>query len=630
MGAASTFYVFDFDSTLVQVESLPELARLSLRGHPEKAERVAEIERITELTATGKMSMAEGLVQRIGLMDAHRKHLPGLLRMLRRMVTPSIKRNKPFFRAHRDRIYVLSNGFEEFVAPVAEQLGIRREHVFANAFVLTPDGRIVGFDSRRLLAHQDGKARQLRALGLSGEVMVIGDGWSDYKTKEAGLASRFYAFTENARRETVVGCADHVLASFDEFLYLHKFPMSISYPKNRIRVLLLEGIHPGAKSAFEKEGYSVETRSGSLSEEELAREIRGITLLGIRSRTQITETVLRAAGRLKGIGAFCIGVNQLDLDACSRRGVIVFNAPYSNTRSVVELALGASIMLARRAFDQSARLHRGVWEKTGHGFEIRGKKLGILGYGNIGSQLSVLAEAMGMDVHYYDVVEKLPLGNATKCSSLAELLRRVDVVSVHVDGHPRNANLIGEKQFRMMREGALFLNLSRGFVVDVAALAASLREGHLGGAAVDVFPEEPAREGESFASELQHLPNVVLTPHIGGSTGEAQQNVARSVSQALIAFVNTGSSFGSVNFPSVQLPQLRLAHRFIHVHRNEPGVLAGINRVMAEHGINIVGQHLKTNELIGYVITDVAKKYSPRVIEEMKAVPHTIHFRVLY
>jgi D-3-phosphoglycerate dehydrogenase len=623
--------IFDFDSTLVQVESLPELARISLKNHPERTERLAEIERITELTASGQMSMAEGIALRIELLDAHRSHIEALVRSLKRTLTPSVKRNKVFFKSYRDQIYVISNGFQEFIWPVVETLGIRQDHVFANSFLFGSDGDIIGFDTKNPLTRQDGKARRVKRLGLDGEVVVIGDGYSDYQIKEHEMAARFYAFTENVRREAVVERADHVLPSLDEFLYLRKFPLSVSYPKTRIRVLLLENIHPAAGEQFEKEGYSVTRMPVSLSEEELVGELEGITLLGIRSGTRITERVLEAADKLKGIGAFCIGTNQMELDPCARHGVIVFNAPYSNTRSVVELAIGEIVMLARRTFEKSTELHQGLWIKSATGcFEVRGKKLGIVGYGNIGSQLSVLAEAMGMDVSYYDIVEKLPLGNATKCGSLSELLKTVDIVSVHVDDRARNRNLFGEREFRLMKDGALFLNLSRGFVADMGSLAKALESKKLGGAAVDVFPEEPQASHPAFRSELQGLSNVILTPHIGGSTGEAQENIARFVSRALIDFINTGSSFTSVNFPNVALPDLRRAHRFIHIHANEPGVLAAINRVMAKNKVNILGQHLKTNEQIGYVITDVAKKYKPKIIEDLKRVPQTIHFRVLY
>lgn len=625
------YYVFDFDSTLVQVESLPELARISLRHHPRRAARIAEVEHITELTANGQMSMAEGIALRIELLNAHQKHLESLIRVLKRSLTPSVKRNRAFFKKYRDRIFVASNGFQEFVLPVVESLGIPRKNVFANSFLLDDEGFIVGFDSRNPLIHQDGKARVLKNWHLEGDVYVVGDGYSDAKMRESGFATRFYAFTENVRREAVVEIADHVLPSLDELLYLHQFPMSISYPKTRIRALLVEGIHPAAEEHFDKEGYSVRNLRTSLSEDELIRELEGVTLLGIRSSTRVTRRVLDKANSLRGVGAFCIGTNQVDLDACSDHGVIVFNAPYANTRSVVELAIGEIVMLARRIPVRSQRLHQGIWEKSTEGsFEVRGKKLGIVGYGNIGSQLSVLAEGLGLDVYYYDIVEKLPLGNTTKCDSLRELLKRADIVSVHVDDNPHNNNLFSDREFRLMKEGALFLNLSRGFVVDETALARAVESGKVGGAAVDVFREEPSSKGAAFETPLRGLENVILTPHIGGSTREAQQNIADYVSGALISFINTGNSFGSVNFPNVRLPDLRRAHRFIHLHRNEPGVLAAINLVMAEHKINILGQYLKTNERVGYVITDVSKKYQSAVIEELRQVPGTIRFRVLY
>jgi D-3-phosphoglycerate dehydrogenase len=625
------YFVFDFDSTLVQVESLPELARISLRHHPERSERLREVERITELTATGKMSMVEGIARRIELASAHRKHVDSLVRVLRRSLTPSVKRNRFFFKNYRNQIYVLSNGFREFIAPVMETLGLASQHLFANSLLFDDRGYVVGFDSKNPLVHQDGKARVLRSLQLVGECLVIGDGFSDVQIKEAGLATRFYAFTENVRRESVVESADHVLPSLDELLYLLNLPLPGSYPRSRMRVLLLEGIDPAAAEYFEKEGYTVRALAGSLNDAELVRELEGVTLLGIRSGTRITRRLLESAAELKAIGAFCIGTNQIDLDACSDHGVIVFNAPFANTRSVVELAIGEMLVLARRVFDKASALNRGSWDKSADGsFEVRGKRLGIVGYGNIGSQLSVLAEALGMDVHYFDTVEKLPLGNATKCGSLKELLKRADIVSVHVDGNPRNYHLFGEPEFRFMKDGALFLNLSRGFVVDIEALAQALRSGKLRGAAVDVFPEEPAANGLPFDTCLAGLPNVILTPHIGGSTREAQRNIAAFVSGALVSFVNTGNSFGSVNFPGVQLPDLTRAHRFIHIHANEPGVLAAINAVMAEHGINILGQYLKTNERIGYVITDVSRKYQPNVVDKLASVPHTIKFRVLY
>lgn len=407
--------------------------------------------------------------------------------------------------------------------------------------------------------------------------------------------------------------------------------MLTSFPKNKIKILLLENIHPTAQQIFENDGFQVETISGSVAQDVLKEKISDVSVLGIRSKTNVDAEILSQAKRLLSIGAFCIGVNQIDLKACSQKGVAVFNAPFSNTRSVVELAIGEIIMLFRGVYDKCQKLHEGIWDKSAkYNYEIRGKKLGIIGYGKIGSQLSVLAEAMGMQVFYYDVVEKLALGNAKKCNSLDELLQITDVISVHVDGRKDNARLMGITQFEKMKNGALFLNLSRGFIVDIEALVASLKNGKVRGAAVDVFPEEPLNNKEVFQSDLRHFPNVIITPHIGGSTEEAQEHIAQFVPSKIIDFINSGSTILSVNFPNLQLPEFNNAHRLIHIHANVPGMMAKINNVLAHNGINIVGQYLKTNEEIGYVITDIEKNYDGKVLDEMKKIPNTIKFRILY
>lgn len=414
-------------------------------------------------------------------------------------------------------------------------------------------------------------------------------------------------------------------------MHFNQMSMSVSYPKNRIKALILENIHPKAEHTFEVEGYPVEVVSSALSEDELCERIKDVSIIGIRSKTHITRKVLEHANRLMAVGAFCIGTNQIDLEACAEHGVIAFNAPYSNTRSVVELAIGEMILLMRRIPLMNKGMHQGQWNKSAlNSFEVRGKKLGIVGYGNIGSQLSVLAEAMGMDVYYYDIVERLAMGNATKCNSLEELLQLVDILSLHVDGRPNNQDIFGEKEFSLMKEGAVFMNLSRGFVVDIESLVKHLKTGKLQGAAIDVYPAEPKNNKEPFISELKGLQNVILTPHIGGSTQEAQANIADYVPARIIDYVNTGSSFGSVNFPNLQLPILTNAHRLIHIHKNVPGILAKINNVLAEHKINILGQHLKTNEQIGYVITDIDKAYDDEVLSALRDIPDTIKFRVLY
>lgn len=405
----------------------------------------------------------------------------------------------------------------------------------------------------------------------------------------------------------------------------------IETPQRGRKVLLLEGIHPDAGARFREAGFEVEELRGSLSEEELIEKLADVAVLGIRSKTFLTRTALEAAPQLSAVGAFCIGTNQIDLGACLERGIAVFNAPFANTRSVVEMALGEIIVLFRDLMGKSALLHSGVWRKSAKGArEVRGKRLGIVGYGNIGSQLSVVAEAVGMEVRFYDIAEKLALGNARSCRTLRELMESSDVVTVHVDGSAGNRNVIGAREFGWMKEGAVFINLSRGFVVDLEALRDALVSGRLRSAAIDVFPEEPKEDGAPFSSPLQGLPNVILTPHVGGSTQEAQENIGRFVPAKILDFLERGNTTLSVNFPNLQLPELKDSHRVVHVHRNVPGILARINQIMAEKGINITGQHLKTSEQIGYVITDIGQDYDESLVRELRSIPDTIRVRVLY
>ncbi len=625
-------FVIDFDSTFTQVEALDVLGEISLDGRSDKAERLQKIKDITDQGMEGGLSFRESLVERLKLLDAHRDHLGPLVEALREKVSKSFRRNKVFFDNYADDVYILSNGFKDFIVPIVSEFGIRDKNVFANTFVFDEEGKIIGFDQENLLSANNGKPKQLKSLNLEGEVYVIGDGYTDYEIKAAGLANKFYAFTENVSREKVLVNADHIAPSLDEFLFHNKMEeRALSYPKNRIKVLLLENVHEEAVKILKEEGYQVDIYPAGLSEDELAEKIKDVSILGIRSKTQVTAKALENARRLLVIGAFCIGTNQIDLEAAQKKGVAVFNAPFSNTRSVVELAIGEIIMLIRNLPDRMMKMHQGDWDKSATGsFEIRGKKLGIIGYGNIGAQLSVLAESMGLKVYYYDIEEKLALGNVEKCDSLEELLQKVDIVTLHVDGRPENENLIGAREFELMKDGTIFLNLSRGHVVDIVALKNALASGKVGGAAVDVFPEEPKSNQDEFVSELRGQRNTILTPHIGGSTLEAQINIAHFVPGKIIEYINTGATTNSVNFPNLTLPGFKEAHRFIHLHLNNPGVLAKINRILAEHDINIVGQYLKTNEHIGYVITDINKDYNKEVMEDLKNIEGTIRFRVLY
>jgi D-3-phosphoglycerate dehydrogenase len=396
----------------------------------------------------------------------------------------------------------------------------------------------------------------------------------------------------------------------------------------QLRALLLEGIDPQAADVLADRGIEVETSASALGEGELVERLPGVHLLGIRSKTQLSAAALQAAPDLLVVGAFCIGTNQIAVDAASRGGVAVFNAPFSNTRSVVELALAEIIALTRRLTEKNAAVHRGEWDKSATGaHEVRGRRLGIVGYGNIGSQLSVLAEALGMEVYFFDTADKLALGNARRCGTLTELLETADVVTLHVDGRPGNSGLFGEPQLKAMRRGSLFLNLSRGFVVDQDALRRHIETGHLAGAAVDVFPDEPRSRGEKFASPLLGLPNVILTPHIGGSTEEAQQDIARFVSAKLVDYVAAGTTSLSVNFPPLALPRAPGRRRLMHLHRNAPGVLAVINGLLGKHDVNIEGQLLATRGGLGYVVTDVVD--CPADLQcALRELPDTLRLRV--
>ena len=395
------------------------------------------------------------------------------------------------------------------------------------------------------------------------------------------------------------------------------------------RALLLENIHSDAAWNLKDAGWDVERLDRALGEDELVERLAGVQLLGLRSGTTVTSRVLDGAPDLLAIGAFCIGTNQIDLAAAADKGVAVFNAPFSNTRSVVELALSEIIALTRRLTEKNRDMHAGRWDKSAVGsHEVRGRRLGIVGYGNIGSQLSVLAEALGMSVLFFDSADKLALGNARRCGTLDELLGEADVVTLHVDGRVSNSSLFGEEQFARMRAGSLFLNLSRGFVVDHGALRRHIETGHIAGAAVDVFPVEPKRTGDEFVSELRGLPNVILTPHVGGSTEEAQQDIGHFVSGKLRDYAAEGNTSLSVNLPPVSLPRSG-ARRLLHLHVNTPGVLASVTSILADHGVNIDGQLLATRGSLGYVVTDVGSTDLDALLDDLRAMPETVRLRVL-
>jgi D-3-phosphoglycerate dehydrogenase len=624
-------FIFDFDSTFIKVEALDVLCEVIYEDSTAGVQILNEIQRLTNLGMEGKLSLKESLTSRIQLLQANRDHLGTTIDELKKKVTASVIRNRSFFKQHRDNIYIISNGFKEIIIPIVQEYGIKPEHVLANTFKFDHDGKIIGFDEKDELCENQGKVKKIKSLNLIGEAIMIGDGYTDYETLEGGAVSKFFAFTENVSRKIVVDKADRIAPSLDEILYDLSYKASVSYPKNRIKVLLLENINQEVIQTFEHEGYTVEVIEHALTEDELCEKIKGVSILGIQSKTQVTQKILDHAKKLHSIGTFGIGSNQVDLEACTMKGVSVFNAPYSNTRSVVELAIGEIIMLVRNTFQKSKMMHAGIWDKSAtNGNEIRGKKLGIIGYGSIGSQLSVIAEALGMKVYFYDKVDKLALGNAKKCSSLKELLSLSDVVTLHVDENESNKNLINSEAFEYMKPGAVFLNLSGGNVVQIEALTANLKNGNISGAAIDVFPNEPSNSEEEFISELRGLPNVILTPHIAGNTQEAEQDISHFVARKIIQYINTGTTYGSINLPEIQLPELQSAHRIMHIHENVKGILAQINTILSEYDNNILGQYLKTNETLGYVITDIDNFHNKELEKKLKKIPNTIRYRILY
>ncbi|GAM57160.1 D-3-phosphoglycerate dehydrogenase [Vibrio ishigakensis] len=406
----------------------------------------------------------------------------------------------------------------------------------------------------------------------------------------------------------------------------------VSLHKDKIKILLLEGLHPSSVEVLESAGYSnIEYLKGSLSEEELIEAIKDVHFIGIRSRTNLNERVLAAANKLVAIGCFCIGTNQVDLNAAAARGVPVFNAPFSNTRSVAELVLGQILLLLRGIPEKNALAHRGIWKKSAdHSYEARGKRLGIIGYGHIGTQLGIIAENLGMRVYFYDIENKLSLGNATQIPTMAELLNKCDVISLHVPETAGTKNMMGAEEFAMMKPGSIFINAARGTVVDIPALCDTLEAGHLAGAAIDVFPVEPKTNADTFESPLTKFDNVILTPHVGGSTQEAQENIGLEVAGKLAKYSDNGSTLSSVNFPEVSLPQHSGTSRLLHIHENRPGILTQINTIFASADINIAGQYLQTKGDMGYVVIDVEAARSEEALAKLKEIDGTVRARLLH
>ena len=622
-------FIIDFDSTFIQVETMDVLASIALQDHPEKESRLKLIADITSQAMEGRMGFEESLETRFSLLSLKQQHIVKAIEVLKNKISPSFLRNKTFIQQNKDNIYIISGAFIDIVWPIVQRFGLNRDHVFANRLLYDIDGNIHGYDKLYPLAQNQGKVKLIQQLKLPHDIVVIGDGYNDYEIKESGLAEVFIAYTENVQRQSILQFADAIIDSLEGLFVTFQLPYHES-PILRKKVLLVEGIHADVAKFFTELGYEVTSHRHALSESDLKEALKTVHVLGIRSKTTLTADVLKACENLEAIGAFCIGTNQIDLAECNRQGIAVFNAPFSNTRSVVELALAEIIMLVRQAAKSSKLFSQGKWEKSStHAHEVRGKVLGIIGYGKIGSQLSILAEALGMDVIFYDNEDKLPLGNAKSYPTLESVLENADVISVHVDGRSENQNLIDADEFQKMKEGVIFLNLSRDFVVNSSALLEALQSKKIRGVGIDVFPNEPHAQQCEFSTPLQQFDNVILTPHIGGSTEEAQQHIGEYVSRNLHLYSTEGATIGSVNFPPLALPSLNYPQRILHLHDNVPGILAQINQLFASSQCNIEGQFLKTNENMGYVITDLNHPVESKIIEKLNAISHTIKLRSL-
>ncbi len=640
--------IFNFDSTLIHAEGVELILEQALQRQeaPSRASQLETLGKTSMLADIGELSVADALHQCFALAKVTRTDVEAVAARVLETLNPRVIECLAALQQAGKRIFIFSTGFEELVRPVTRALQVPDDHVFTNQLIYDYQGEVIGFNEKNPLFLSAGKGfliEQLKNDGrLPGGTAVVGRSASDLAIRKNNVARIFVYFAGARTHEEVRRQADFVVDRFDHLLplffseeELSNEKMQLYYEQNghesiagETRILLLENIHDEAVQRFRREGLEPRLHKGALGAGELAVQAAGVQVLGLRSQTRVTSRLLTALPDLQVIGAFCIGTNQIDLAEAARAGIPVFNAPYSNTRSVAELVVGEIIMLMRRIPEKSQAAHAGLWLKGAVGCsEIRGKLAGIIGYGHIGSQVSVLLESLGMSVCFHDIVDKLPLGNAVRAASLEALLERADVVTLHVPDTPETRNLMDAARIRRMKPGACLINASRGRVVDLAALRQALDQGALAGAAVDVFPDEPNQSRERFSSPLQGAANTILTPHIGGSTEEAQVDIAHYVSDKLLRFIRTGATTGAVNFPEVDLPRVANTHRILHVHHNVPGVLAKINNLFARRSINVAGQLLQTRGEIGYLIVDVDQQVSSQVLDLMGHIAETIKVR---
>jgi D-3-phosphoglycerate dehydrogenase len=606
MAKKEQYFVIDFDSTFTQVEAMEELAAISLKNDPEKELIIEKIKQLTDLAMDGKMPFPMSLKARIALLSAKKYHLQMLVNKLRKKVSVSFARNKAFFKEYQGRVFIVSGGFKEFIEPVVKPYFIDADCVFANTFVYDKKNNIIGSDENNFLAQEQGKVKLLKHLKLKGDVCVIGDGYTDYELFEAGMANSFFAFTENISRPSVINKAKNIASSLDEILFKEKLPMAISFPKSKIKTLLWGEDCFAAEAILKKEAYQIKKLSVKTDINLLIQEAQQSQIiifqpnLPYKNLLQISESKCLSMGVWGELDDKDFGV-QL-----AKRGIALLGSSYAHTRSVLELGLMMILQLFRQQEE-----------------ELPGKTIGIVGYGHSGSLLSVMASHLGMDILYYDIDDRPPLGNAKRMKFLPDLLKKSDLVFLAAGRRFNKQLLIGAKELKLMKPNAILINMGYDYAVDLNAVKDALNSNKLGGFGIDCLQEDSYKKTSKFKNTVSFL-NKRLATH------QTKNNIAEIVCERTIDFMNTGSSQSCDNFPRLNLPPLSAGHRFIHIHKNVPGVLAQINGVLAAKKINISGQYLKTNEAIGYVITDVDKQYEKEVISELKEIPATLKFRVLY
>lgn len=600
-----TYYLFDFDSTFTQVEAMEELAEISLADDPEKEVLIEKIKQLTDLAMNGSMPFGKSLKARIALLSAKKYHVNKLVNRLRKRVSPSFIRNKQFFKEHKGRVFIISGGFKEFIVPIVRPYFIDAEHVFANTFEYDLRNNIIGADEKNILSQEKGKVKLLKQLKLPGKVVLIGDGYTDYEVYESGQADQFFAFTENVSRSNVLERSEWIAPSLDEILYTQKLPMSISYPKSRLKAVLWGEETFLAEPKLKKEGYRISRLPMKVNKELLAKELGDAHIL-IFSPSVNLALVRTETSKLLTAGVWGDHTNDAVLGKFARGGIAVFGGEFSHLRSEVELIVLMLLQLNRNREE-----------------ELMGKRLGVIGYGHSGTMLSVMAEQLGMEVFYYDLMDRPALGNAKRIKQLGELLRKCNNVVITSEAQLKGVCVIGAKELKQMQKGSVLVNMGFEENIDEESCGQAIENGHLGGFGMDYVTENNGlRAGKNS--------NIMIGVNKRMGTRQTKENIATLLSERLIDFVNTGSTRGSLNFPELSLPALQQMRRFIHIHENKPGVLAQINGILAKHKINISGQYLKTSGELGYVITDVSKEYEPEAISDLKAINETIKFRVLY